>query len=759
MRIPIGLSIALATALAWPAAAQDYRSLANLDFEQGAVDSFPPSWTARGALRRGYSVTTTDQEPHGGRRAALVRRDSVAWAPDYGVLGKRIDARPYRGRRVKIAGWLRFEHLPGLPGLGAACLYMRVDREQGRPGFATDTQDRPVRSDRWEARELVGMVDEDADSLAFGAYLDRSGRAWVDDVSLTRLGPAGEGDQPPRPLTERGVENLVAFARLLGYVRHFHPSDESAATDWGRFAIAGVDEIEGARTPAALASVLERVFRPIAPTVRVATRSLAPLTPAMLRPSTTGSTRLRGWWHHGWGGGQVNYGYGLYYDRRPEVAIGAPSDSIAPIGSEVNVALGGGVWCSVPLTLFADTSRTLPRGSGIALEPRRPEGWLPAGGDRATRLADVILFWNIAQHFYPYFDVTGTDWPAQLAPALRRAAEDRDGAAFEMTLHRLVAALRDGHGSVNSPYSDYGTLPVAWSFVGDRLVVTRADTSVADRVHRGDEVTAIAGRPVVEWVKEATAIKSAATPQFLRVRVEQSIQVIPGGDTVVVDLRSPAGKTRRERLARGSSWPRPSRPDSVATLRPGVMYLDLNRVTDGDLNRAIPQLVEARGVIFDLRGYPNRITPGPMLSHLIDSTITSPRWNVPIVMRPDRQDMRFDFSNWPVPPQAPRIKGRVAFLIDGTAISYAESCLGMVEHYRLAELVGEPTAGTNGNVNVNNLPGGYIVTFTGMKVLKHDGSRHHGVGILPTVPVSPTAAGIAAGRDEQLEKAIEVVSR
>lgn len=46
-----------------------------------------------------------------------------------------------------------------------------------------------------------------------------------------------------------------------------------------------------------------------------------------------------------------------------------------------------------------------------------------------------------------------------------------------------------------------------------------------------------------------------------------------------------------------------------------------------------------------------------------------------------------------------------------------------------------------------------------MRVLKHDGSRHHGVGIQPTVPVSRTVQRVAAGRDELLEKAIEVVSR
>jgi len=44
-----------------------------------------------------------------------------------------------------------------------------------------------------------------------------------------------------------------------------------------------------------------------------------------------------------------------------------------------------------------------------------------------------------------------------------------------------------------------------------------------------------------------------------------------------------------------------------------------------------------------------------------------------------------------------------------------------------------------------------------MKVLKQDGSRHHGVGISPTIPVSRTRAGIASGRDEMLERAIQAV--
>src|ERR1019366_842043 len=72
-------------------------------------------------------------------------------------------------------------------------------------------------------------------------------------------------------------------------------------------------------------------------------------------------------------------------------------------------------------------------------------------------------------------------------------------------------------------------------------------------------------------------------------------------------------------------------------------------------------------------------------------------------------------------------------------------------------IVGGPTAGTNGNVNPFKLPGGFTLTWTGMKVLKHDGSQHHGIGIRPTVPVSRTRKGVAEGKDEILLRGVEVV--
>jgi C-terminal processing protease CtpA/Prc len=85
--------------------------------------------------------------------------------------------------------------------------------------------------------------------------------------------------------------------------------------------------------------------------------------------------------------------------------------------------------------------------------------------------------------------------------------------------------------------------------------------------------------------------------------------------------------------------------------------------------------------------------------------------------------------------------------------------MSFIEHYKLAEIVGQSTAGANGNVNPFAIPGGFRVTWTGMKVTKHDGSQHHLVGIQPTIPMERTIAGIREGRDELLEKALEVIRR
>jgi C-terminal processing protease CtpA/Prc len=131
---------------------------------------------------------------------------------------------------------------------------------------------------------------------------------------------------------------------------------------------------------------------------------------------------------------------------------------------------------------------------------------------------------------------------------------------------------------------------------------------------------------------------------------------------------------------------------------------------------------------------------------------------VPQVVYPDRERLfGWARSGWHLKPKEPHIRGNVVFLTRGGVISYAESFLSFVEGYHLAEIVGEPTAGTNGNVNMLGLPGKYVIPFTGMKVVKHDGSQHQLIGIQPTIPLQRTLQAVEQGRDEYIEKALAVI--
>jgi hypothetical protein len=46
-----------------------------------------------------------------------------------------------------------------------------------------------------------------------------------------------------------------------------------------------------------------------------------------------------------------------------------------------------------------------------------------------------------------------------------------------------------------------------------------------------------------------------------------------------------------------------------------------------------------------------------------------------------------------------------------------------------------------------------------MRVTGHDGkAQQHLIGILPDIPLEPTVAGIRAGRDELLERAVKLIA-
>ncbi|MBW7906327.1 MAG: peptidase S41 [Phycisphaerae bacterium] len=719
-----------------------------LDIESGQVGAPPPGWSVPTA---GYAAELREGGAAAGSRAARLSSKAEARSP-FGNLMRSVDAAPYRGKVVRFRAAVRVE---GAGPDDRGQLWLRVDRPDQKMGFFDNMGDRPIESSAWSRYEIIGDVARDAVSLNLGLMLVSRGAAWLDEVSLEIVGEV----EPPRPLTPRGLENLEALARLVGYVRYFHPSDQARDADWAALTAGGVRSVEEAADARELAAALGAIVGNVAPTVQVFVTGQAPPLPAELSAAPAG--RKIAYWEH-LGVGLSEQTRTIYHSTRHErsLAEARAAGEVSAPDEPFECELPGGVSCRVPLAVYMDEGGTLPHRA----TPEKTARWY-SGNDRASRLAAVILAWNVFQHFYPYFDVAGVSWEDELRKALSAAAQDADERAFLDTLRTMVAALRDGHGNViHRCDTRHAQLPLAWDWIEDQLVITAvakaSDDEPAPELEPGDVVLAIDGRPAGEALADCQRRVSAATPHFARYRALLDLRRGEPGKATL-RIRRADGEPRDVRVAREfrSQPVEDPRPEPVAEVRPGVWYVDVGRVTDADFRSAVPNLEKAKGIVFDFRGYPTQLGAQTLFGHLSAEPLTSQRWTIPVVTRPDMREHLFrQMPGWRLAPRQPLLSARRAFIIDARAISYAESCLGIVEHYGLGQLVGGPTAGTNGNINPFTLPGGYQVVWTGMRVLKHDGSPHHGCGIQPTQAVSRTISGVRAGRDELLEAAIRAVS-
>jgi SAM-dependent methyltransferase/C-terminal processing protease CtpA/Prc len=629
----------------------------------------------------------------------------------------------------------------------------------------------------------MSVAEARTEITAEGFVFERviGGLPWQHILVFRRPASAARLEAP----AENSLEHLRAFAKLYGYVKYFHPSDEAARIDWQRFAMHGAATVAGTSTRAELIAALQRLFTPICPTLLLSGERFAVSASDTSPPRPPGLT-LVAWQHRGDGLDLPadNVGQPRYESQRLnrldawseiERARRKPRtemlfDAHPRAGETIDKELAPGLWCRVPLTVDADDRHTYPRADARALaelerELRAIDLDTATADAEPVRLAGVVIAWNVFQHFYPYFDVVSADWDTALTEGLRRARADKTPLEFHTTLRRLLVNLRDGHVTVRHALtSAWAGLPIRVDFVEGRVVVDEA--AIDSTFAAGDIVRTVDGVDATALLESGARLISGSE-QRARAMALSTFGLGEEGSVASVTVeRNGAARDVSVRRSSPYRWREPSRPPigvlsgaPSAPMKTSICYVDLSRADMASIETRLLQLSAADAVIFDLRGYPKN--NHDVLRHLIDGPVASAQWRVPLVIYPDRErSAGVDTSGrWRLEPKAPRFSGRAVFITDARAISYAESVMGIVEHYQLGEIVGASTAGANGNVNRFDLPGGYKVAWTGMQVLKHDGSQHHLIGIRPTVPAERTLAGVRAGRDELLEQAIEVGRR
>lgn len=395
--------------------------------------------------------------------------------------------------------------------------------------------------------------------------------------------------------------------------------------------------------------------------------------------------------------------------------------------------------------------------------------------DEQYRLLALFRYWNVINYFFPYKDVIGRSWDAvlrEMIPVFINTPQD--GGSYHLALARLSAHINDSHGFVQTPFFwqawGSGILPVGVSFIEGQTVVTGLsylpsflEASGVSSLRIGDVLTHINGEHVDSIRRRLTPFTPASNSSALHRNLNTLIRYgTIGWVTLTVQRGTERFTIRAQRVAWNTenNARLPTNTPIWRILDGNIGYVDMGRLEVADVQRMMTALANTRGIVFDVRNYPR----GTM--DAIGSYLGTPRPFV-IFTAPDplhAGTFAVPANSWLPQPFVSelsvggslRYAGRTVGLMNAVTQSHAEfTCmafraLGM-------PLVGSQTAGADGNVVELPMPANSTLGYTSLGVFYPSGAPTQRIGIVPDVRVEPTIAGIRAGRDEVLERGIEVM--
>ncbi len=188
-----------------------------------------------------------------------------------------------------------------------------------------------------------------------------------------------------------------------------------------------------------------------------------------------------------------------------------------------------------------------------------------------------------------------------------------------------------------------------------------------------------------------------------------------------------------------------------------ISYYNLSKLSAKNFRKNIEIAISNKhqALIIDLRAYPADDYLEVIADLLLEKTIPYAYWSVPNLTQPGT----FNFTQSDIigKDNTNAYKGKIIVLCSGWTMSYGETLCSIFKNMTNAKFIGQKTAGANGNVTKIYLPGNYMVQYSGLGAYFASGQTMQMNSVPITKEITPTIEGIRQGRDEILEKAIDII--
>ena len=590
-----------------------------------------------------------------------------------------------------------------------------------------------------------------------------------------------------KQLFQNELNNISVLSECYGYVRFFYPNQNTKDFDWIKFLMYSIPKIEKISDDNELKSALLELFQPICPQISFSTDSL--VSNKKLQPPYFAM-------EHKSIGTLAEMMYGKKYS--PIVRITENNDYL----EMYCYPLKENLYINFPIAvkdLPAKTKELIQLNKEIDKVDVGHLSLISALFDKkgvnnanlifkqsAYRIADVIVRRNYIRHFYPYFseDELFENWDKECLDAIEKVAKTNNLNDYYTEICKLLANVKDSHiniwnsfnaGSV-ATYTPHFYPNMSLSFANDTCFVDFVGKEYENEIKRGDIVLAINKISVENVVQQKLLEIPYSTKSHGLYRLSYSGKLLECAKKdsvfeITVQSLNSIEKSIQVKANKNDA-PYSVTNDFVRLLDNNILYINLcsESCTYKNFAKNIPIIQDSKGVIFDMRGYPQYEVLS-IISHFIKEKVELGNLLQPIICFPNQEPVRYDVvDKWYIlpatspqskeaskkneykEPVSVQIEKPVVFLVSEKAISFGDTFADIIKFYQVGTMVGTHTSGCNGDATRLSMPcADFFMTYN--KFLNRDGSQHHGIGVLPDIYCEMLLSDIQKDIDTQLEKA------
>lgn len=695
----------------------------NLDFEEkNENNNLPKQVEVWGK----YNAEIDTKTVYSGKHSLMI--SSTSATTKYGAFTIKIPAR-FKGKTIRVEGFIKTENVSGDAGL-----FLRLNRDKAVLKYHDESYLKHQGTHDWKAFTIRQEYLPETNAIYVGGILNGEGTVWfdqlkvnldgqpIDQVALRELTPiekdtefdSGSKFQLENP-TAQQIKNLEILGKVWGFVKYHHPKVASGTVHWDYELFRMLPLINEPNFTSLLAQKINAL-------------GSYPITNKKLPDA----------------------------EKIKAVPQTAWIRDTALLGDSLSATLVQLQQAKVKTNYFVSQYPHVGNPKFDNELSYATMDWNDAG----YKLLSLFRYWNIVNYFSPNKHLVDQPWDTVLPEFIPKVLQTTNELKYKLLMVELIGKLQDSHANAWGfdktlhEYHGENTVQVELQYIQNQFVVVKSHQK-EPLLQVGDIITKVNGVLVADWVvQKENEYPGSNIPTQFRDRCRNLLRTNLKSLPITVERN---GSLLELNLPTEATFYYEDTTPSSKILQNDIGYLYPGTLKRGEIDTIMEGFLDKKGIVIDFRCYPSDFILFKLGNYLYPKKVDFAKFSEGSIEQPGlfvyRKGTPVGKSN------AKAYKGKVVVLVNDETQSSAEYHCMALRAAPNVTIIGSTTAGADGNVSKLYLPGGVLTMISGIGVYYPDGTETQRVGIVPDVECKPTIQGIREGKDELLEKAIELIQK